>query len=430
MDVPFSETLPFYGHVRGSGTLSVTGPLDRVFLRSADATTTPESELFIPVNPNALARDRGFLVFADSLGRTAAPEERTSLIGQRPEGERSFLEGLEMNLNVTAPPGSTVHLVLDPFVGEVIRARGQAELQLALREGRLLTYGAFATSGGEYVFTAGEVFARRFALEPGGLLLWDGDPLDARLDLAADYRTRASLAGLGPAELERQRVPLVVRTRVGGRLRSPLVTLALDVEADASSSAAAAAAAEALRPLLNDPDRQALYATSVLLTGTFLLAPVENAAGSSQALGEAADDLLFTSLSELVASRLNVFLSQALGSDDVEVLLGLRPGETLQDYDLTYGVALRLLDERLVIRGEGVYQQLENRPVSEGLQGEVAVEVRLTPKVALEVFYRRESELLGGTGAGTAAYGAYGAGLSYETAFSSWRRVLRRLLGA
>src|SRR5690606_17475395 len=192
---------------------------------------------------------------------------------------------------------------------------------------------------------------------------------------------------------------------------------------------ATAAAAEALRPLLNDADRQALYATSVLLTGTFLLAPVENVAGSGGAITEAADALLFTSLSQLVSNRLNLFLSLALASDRVEVLLGVQPGEQLQDFDLTYGVALRFLDERLVIRGEGVYQQLASQPANEGLRGEAAVEVQLTPAVALGVFYRRESELLGGTSAGVTPYGAYGVGVSYEAAFTSWQHALERLLG-
>ncbi|MCH7977014.1 MAG: hypothetical protein IIC18_10760, partial [Bacteroidetes bacterium] len=108
---------------------------------------------------------------------------------------------------------------------------------------------------------------------------------------------------------------------------------------------------------------------------------------------------------------------------------GLQPVDALQRFDLTYGVALRLLDERLVIRGEGVYQQYENQPSGEELQGEVAVEVRLSNSVALEVFYRRESELLGGSGAGASLYGAYGTGISFKRDFTSWRSVLRGLLG-
>lgn len=429
IDVPSSTNLAFYGHILASGNASISGPLDNVFLESANAITTAGSEIFIPIRASAIAGDRGFLVFADSLGQIPEEEERTNLVTGKPDSERSFTEGLEMSLDITAPPGSTVHLVFDEARGDVINAQGSAALQLGIREGRFTTFGTFTTSGGDYLFTAGDVFTRRFDIEPGGQLIWDGSPLDAQLDLAAGYRTRASLAGLGLAGLDRQRVPLVVRTEIGGRLSAPLVDLSLELDADQRTGGGTSAAVEALRPILNNTGNRALYASSVLLTGTFLLAPVENlSAGGSEAITGAADELLFTSLSQLVASRVNLFLSHALASENVEILFGLQPVDALQRFDLTYGVALRLLDERLVIRGEGVYQQYENQPSGGELQGEVAVEVRLSNSVSLEVFYRRESELLGSTGIG-AQYGAYGAGINFEREFTSWRSVLRGILG-
>lgn len=429
IDVSSSSELPFYGHIQASGTAGVTGPLDNVFLRSTDATTTSESEIFIPIRSGGIQQDRGFLVFADSTGQIPDTQERTSLIGPKPDSERSFTEGLEMDLNISAPPGSEVHLVFDPSIGDAINATGSAEIQLAINEGRFQTFGTFTASGGDYLFTAGEVFTRRFEIEPGGTLTWDGDPLDAQMDLIADYRTRASLAGLGLAGLEGQRVPLVIRTDIGGRLSTPNVSLAINLDADQRTNTSASAAVEALRPILNDPERQALYASSVLLTGTFLLAPADDLTSTGSAISEAADELLFTSLSQLVSSRLNLFLNQALASDNLELLFGLQPVEALQRFDLTYGVALRLLDERLIIRGEGVYQQYESQSAESTLEGELAVEVRLSSKVSLEVFYRRESELLGGTSIGTTPYGSYGVGINYETQFTSWQNVLRGILG-
>ena len=422
IDVPDSRDLPFYGYIRATGSATLTGPIDNVFLRATDAQTTPDSEMFIPVTETGPASDAGFLVFADSLGNIPEFETRRSLIAQRPENERAFLDGLEMNLNVFAPPGSTVHLVFDPSIGDVITAVGSAQLQLAIREGDFLTFGTFDVTRGDYLFTAGDVFTRRFELEEGGTLRWDGDPIDARIQLPASYRTRASLAGLDLAGIDpRQRVPLIITLDVTGRVTSPLVNLSLALD----ESNRTVAGGEALRRQLNQSDRQAEYATSVLLTNSFLLAPSEN----PQTIREAADELLFTSLSQLVSSRLNLFLNDALGSDNVDVLFGVQQGATSQDFDLTYGVALRLLDERLVIRGEGIYQRLQDRPVSDELQGEVAVEVRLTPSVSLEVFYRREGDVLLGSGLSATPYGAYGAGVNYETDFESWNALLRRIIG-
>ena len=224
--------LPFYGHVQASGTVSVTGPLDHVSVRSSDAVTTPGSEVVIPVSSDAREADRGFLLFADADGQIPEPGRRTAIIGPKPSSERTFVGGLDLNLNVTSLPGTTVRLVLDPVTGEEIRAQGRANLQLTRREGRLLTFGQFTTSGGEYLFTAGDVFTRRFEIGAGGTLIWDGPPLQARLDLSAGYRTRAALAGLGLAGVEGERVPLVIQARLRGRLSAPLVTLSIDLEAD------------------------------------------------------------------------------------------------------------------------------------------------------------------------------------------------------
>jgi translocation and assembly module TamB len=417
-------TLPFYGHVRASGAASLTGPLHNAFLRSPDAVTTPDSRLYIPVTASGPAADFGFLTFADADGRVPEPEVRQSLIAERPETERPFLDGLQMLLNVDAPAGSTVHLVFDPIIGDQINAVGSGRLQLSIREGEFQTFGTFEVDRGDYLFTAGDVFTRRFELERGGTLEWDGDPIDARLDLPATYRTRASLAGLGLAGVdERQRVPFIVRLDVGGYVSTPLVELSLELD---EGGGRAMPASEALRRRLNEPDRQAEYATSVLLTNTFLLAPSDGSSG----FAEAADELLFTSLSELVSTRVNLFLNQALGADNLDIALGVQQGVGQQDFDLTYGVALRLLDERLVIRGEGVYQQMETRAVSEAFQGEVVVEVRVSDAVSVEVFYRREGELLLGGGIASAPTGSYGAGVNYQTEFSSWGTLLRRLTGA
>ena len=103
--------------------------------------------------------------------------------------------------------------------------------------------------------------------------------------------------------------------------------------------------------------------------------------------------------------------------------LGLQ-GESLEDPDVTYGVALYLLDERLVIRGQGIYQR-EITPNQSGLEGEFEVEVRLSPNVSVSVFLRREGDVL----ADNALTRARGAGLSYQTQFPSWNRFFNRLFG-
>lgn len=429
IDVEQSQDLPFYGTIWASGRVTLTGPLPDATLRSLNGRTTPDSELFIPVSEDDVTDDSGFIIFADSTGQFPNLKDitqRDNVLADRPAGEPSFLDGLELDLNVTAPEGSTVHLVFDPLLGDVVTAVGSGRVQIQRQEGEFFTYGTLEVTSGEYLFTAGEVFVRRFSIDQG-TITWDGDPTNAQLDLDASYRTRASTAGLPAGFDQRGRIPVVVQLDITGRVESPRVDLSLALD---RRDQAATFYNETLDAVFNQPGLATEYATSVLLTNTFLLTTTAASEASSSRsdsgnrLASAGNQLAFNSVSQLVASQLNRYLSKAVPNLDVN--LGVQ-GEDPQNLDLIYGVALRLLDERLIIRGQGVYpSDEEQRRRTEGLEGEFIVEVRLNRNVSVEVFYRRAgNELLNDQ----TLTSTTGAGLSYQTQFANWRQLFRRLFG-
>ena len=414
-----AQDLPFYGQIWGSGTLQLTGPTNNAFLFSQDAITKASSELFVPVTEEDFAFDEGFIVFADSAGNIpdfSSRPSRRNILSKRPEGERKFIDGLDMDLNITVPNGSTLHLVFDPLLGDVINAVSSGRVQLQKREGEFSTYGTLSVESGDYLFTAGDVFARRFIIERGGTITWDGNPINARLDIPASYKTRASTAGLPENPFENSLIPLIVRLDIEGRVSSPQVNLSLESD---RSDRNYTGSYEGIEVFLNQSGRRTDLATSVLLTNSFLL--TTEASPNSGALTNSGEQLAFSSVSQLVSSQLNRFLNEAIPNADFN--LGLQ-GESLDDPDVTYGVALYLLNERLVIRGQGVYQR-DLAPNQSGLEGEFEVEVRLTPNVSVSVFLRQEGDVL----AQNELTRARGAGISYQTQFSSWRSFLDRLFG-
>ncbi|PSQ90669.1 MAG: translocation/assembly module TamB, partial [Bacteroidetes bacterium QS_4_64_154] len=138
----------------------------------------------------------------------------------------------------------------------------------------------------------------------------------------------------------------------------------------------------------------------------------------------AGNQLAFNSVSQLVSSQLNRYLGKALPNVDLNV--GVQ-GEDPNNLDLIYGVALRLLNERLIIRGEGLYTgDNPDAERAQGPQGEFVVEVRLSSSVSAKVFYRRTGDELTQNRALTSSQGA---GVSYETQFSTWRSFLDHLFG-
>lgn len=432
IDVEDAEDLPFYGTIRASGPASLTGPLQDATLRSAGARTTPESELFIPVSEGEVEDGSGFIVFADSTGQIPDLRDltrRDNILSDRPAGEPTFLDGLEIDINVLAPEESTVNLVFDPVVGDVVTAVGSGRVQLQRQEGEFFVYGDFNVSGGTYLFTAGEVFVRRFNINEG-TIRWDGPPTNALLDLKADYRTRASPAGLPGYGDDSGRIPVRVNLDIGGRVETPRVDLGLALVRDERNSLVGS---QTLDAILNQSDRTTEYATSVLLTNTFLLTTESftgpsgsgnGEGGTSGNLNTAGRTLAFNSVSQLVASQLNRYLGAAL--PNVDLNFGVQ-GENPSDLDLIYGVALRLLNERLVIRGEGIYTGDDpDSQEAQGPQGEFVVELRLSQRVSVEAFYRRSGDELT---QGQTLTSSTGAGLSYQTEFSTWRELWRRLFG-
>jgi len=430
IDVSRAETLPFYGHIRASGPVTLTGPLSDATLRSNAARTTPDSELSIPVSGGTVNEDAGFIVFADSTGQIPDFRQMTrrdNILADRPEGQPSFVQGINIDLNLIAPEGSTVNLVFDPVVGDVVTAVGAGRVQLQRKEGDFQVYGNFNATSGTYLFTAGEVFVRQFSISDG-TISWDGDPIDAQLDLDAAYNTRASPSGLPNANRYRGRVPVTVQLDITGRVATPQVDLSLSLDRDERSNLVGS---ETLDAILNQPARRTEYATSVLLTNTFLLTTEslteqgsQQTAESGSPLTAAGNQLAFNSVSQLVSSQLDRYLGAAF--PNVDLNFGVQ-GENPDDLDLIYGVALRLLNERLVIRGEGIYtgddpgaQQVQ------GPQGEFTVEVHLSRTVSANLFYRRRGDELTQNRTLTSSRGV---GLSYRTEFSTWSDFFTRLFG-
>lgn len=430
IDVPESENLPFYGHIRASGPLRLTGPLSDASLITNDARTTSDSELYIPPAGNAVEDDTGFIVFADSTGRSPAQTltRRQSIFGDRPQGVPSFVEGLNLDLNVTAPNESTVHLVFDPLAGDVVTLVGSGRVQLLRQEGEFSVFGNFDATSGTYQFTAGEVFVRRFNINEGSIS-WDGSPTNATLDPNAEYRTRASPSGLPGFDNFRGRIPVTVQLAISGRVATPQVDLSLSLSRQDAQNPLIGS--ESLDAVLNDPSQTTEYATSVLLTNTFLLT-TESTSGDGSAgndnpssrLTRAGNQFAFNSVSQLVSSQLNRYLGQAFPNIDLN--FGIQ-GEEPENLDLIYGVALRLLNERLIIRGEGIYTGDEaDTQQTQGPQGEFVMEVRLSSNVSANFFYRRTGDELSLNRVLTTSRGA---GVSYQTQFSNWKSLFSRLFG-
>lgn len=427
INVPFSKTLWWYGLIWASGPATLKGPLNKTFLNVEDMTTTANSQLFIPITGSGISSDEQFITFADSTGKPPEPRKRTSLLSQRGTGERTFLDGLEMSCNIHAVPGSTIHLVFDPLLNDVIHARGSGDLQMQYLDSGFTMYGDFNVDSGDYLFTAFDVIRKPFKLEKGGKMTWTGDPINAQLNIPASYKTQASTVGLpdvsGVGLQNTSRIPIKVAMDITGDVNSPTVDLKLAVDRDLKTGEFGNY--ESLETEFNREDRATSYAFSVLLANSFVLSDIINNQNSSNSVTETTSQVVFTSMAQLVSAYLNRVVSQVLPNADIN--LGIYQGSDLtrlNELGLTAGVALRFLNERIVIRGEGIVPTLDNTTLSENrFSGEVVFEYKLSPNVSIQAFYRKNDRLTGTTDLVSGE--SVGLGFNLQRTFADWKRILK-----
>jgi hypothetical protein len=179
-----SDNELYYGTAYASGTFNFRGPLDNVKI-DINAKTEKGTRFFIPVSDKNSVGQQNYIRF---IQKDSTAEELNYTVN---------LSGVTMNMNLEVNESAEVQMILDPLTGEAIKGIGNANLRLVINTlGNFEMYGTYEVSEGEYNFTLQNIITKRFKVEKGGTIRWNGDPVNARIDLTAYYETRALLAPL------------------------------------------------------------------------------------------------------------------------------------------------------------------------------------------------------------------------------------------
>lgn len=180
LDLKKGENELFYGKAKGTGIIEFTGSFVRPNI-SVTSIVGAGTHIVIPVAGGAEASDLDFVEFLKEK-----PGRET--IVQRSEKKRgSTGVSLEMNLNVTED--AVMELVFDEKAGDIIRGTGRGDIRILVpRDDNFQMFGDYTITNGDYLFTLYNVVNKDFKIRPGGRVSWNGDPFDARIQLAAEYQ--------------------------------------------------------------------------------------------------------------------------------------------------------------------------------------------------------------------------------------------------
>ncbi|MFI3317018.1 MAG: hypothetical protein SNF93_05570 [Rikenellaceae bacterium] len=339
----------FYGKLYASGVATISGDKRGVTM-DITATSKPNSSFFMPLSTQSSVAKTDFITFVQ---REKKVDDQSTVVNYRRAyiDERNQRMGnqttaqLNINMALQATPDLDFQLVIDPVVGDIIKAKGEGRLNLniAPQQNIFEMYGDYSITEGNYLFTLLNPISKRFVIENGSSIQWTGDPLDPLLNIDAVYKVKTSLDPLTGStssddSSSSRAVPVDCIIKLGDRLTQPSVNFGIEVPtADTEQQAVIA-------NTLIDQETISQQFFYLMFANSFI--PVTTSYGSGLSSTTTA-----TTGFELLTNQLSNWLS----SSNYNVVIRYRPESDLTSDEVDVGFSRGLIDNRLLIEVEGNY---------------------------------------------------------------------------
>ena len=394
----------FYGPGYFKGNAQLKGYTKTLQLQLKGETEQGTS-IVIPYDEDYTVADVSFIDFVDKNRLEEVVETEEVLLEK--------LRGLEMQFDLDINQAAQIEIVMDPASGSSLKGRGTGNLLMEVNtNGKFNMWGDYIATEGIYNFQNLGLIDKKFNLKSGGTIVWEGDPLEAQMNLEAIYEVPG---GANPAVLLdnpnfSQKIPTQVGIQLQGNLLKPddpNFTIEFPNTNQTVSSE--------INYRLADDQRRQLQAISLLSQGIFINDVSLSVEGLTNNLYEKASDI-FSNIVGQENEKLKVGLNYLQGDETLtqqlyaEDRLGLTLKTQISDRILVNG--------RIGVPVGGVEQTL--------LVGDVQIDFILSEDGSLraKVFnkeneFRYLSDRLGYT---------QGIGLNYQVDFETFQELIRKIV--
>jgi hypothetical protein len=327
------------------------------------------------------------------------------------------LSGINMNFDLDATPQAETRLIFNPELGDMIKASGRGSLNMEVNQnGDFRIFGEYIIEEGNYMLSLKNVINKKFEIQQGSRIIWNGNPENADINVTAVYNLRTSLDNLfmDTTSYYQKRIPVQCKINLTEKLNNPQINFNIDLPtADESTKAR-------LNSVLSSKEEMNKQFLSLLVLNTFM--PAEQYMAGQSAPDElGAGGMAFTT-SELLSNQLSHWLSQISSNWDIGV--NYQPGDEISRDQVEVALSTQLLNDRLIINGN-VASGGRTTQASE-IVGDVRVDWKLTQngKLRLKFFNRNSDRLI----YEETRY-IQGAGLYYREDFNSFGELIRKITG-
>ena len=256
LDTKDHEDAAYYGVAFIDGNASITGPTDGLFIKVA-AKSEKGTAIKIPINDAENISKNDFIHFLTA-------KEKYNIKKGIVENSRKY-KGLELEFDLDITPNAEVEVILDRNSGHGIKGKGNGTLLFKINTlGKFNMWGDFQAYEGTYNFKYGGIITKEFKVKKGGYISWEGDPMKARLNLEAVYRTSANPAILLDNSSFNKKVIVEVIIGIRGDLTSP------EPDFNFNFPTVSNVLKSEIEYKLNDKDVRQTQALYLLSTGSFL----------------------------------------------------------------------------------------------------------------------------------------------------------------
>ena len=397
----------FFGQGFLEGNVSLKGPTRNLTI-SMQGTSEKGTSIKIPWAESYGISENSFVNFIDKkVKREKDPKTQTR--------ELKEIRGVEMDFELDVTNDASIEIVIDQETGSYLSGRGAGNLFMEINtKGKFNMWGDFITYDGIYNFKNLGVIDKKFNVKPGGTIVWEGNPLEAQMDLEAVYSVPG---GANPALLLdnpnfNKSIPTEVLIRLQGNLLKPDDPV---FEIDFPNTSGTVASEINYR--LADPQRSQLQAISLLSQGIFINEVSVSMQGITNNLYQKASDIVSSLIGE-ENDKLKVGIDYLQG--DKSALLDIATEDRL-GFTLSTQISDRiLLNGKIGVPVGGVEQTL--------IVGNIQIDFILNAEGSLRAkVFNKENEFryigdeLGYT---------QGVGLSYAVDFNTFKDLIQKVVAS
>lgn len=343
----------WYGTLYGKGGAVVRGFPGLVSI-SVDMTAVGNSSFTFVLNDTQAAADYKFLTFSDRRKeeaerlQTDSVADIISAFRKKIKADNSIPSKFQMDIRGTVTPSTLMTLVMDPVAGDKITARGNGNIQVDYdsESDAMQMFGKYILEEGNYNFSLQDLILRDFNIRQGSSISFNGDPLNANLDITASYRVNTNLSDLDKSfstdrDLNRTNVPVDALLIVSGEMQHPDITF--DIE---------------LPTLTQDVERKvkSIISTDDMMSRQIIYLLALNRFYTPEYMGSSSNG---GELASVASSTLSSQLSNMLGqlTDKLSVSPSFRSDKgDFSDIEVDVALSSRLLNNRLLINGNFGYR--------------------------------------------------------------------------